>query len=631
MAHLYRVIRFPKGSDPRYQLWHHLWLALGLTALGVLLGWLTLPLAAAADSELSSQALLDYYLQQPQLLWLNLLAPVLLIWLLYFLIGRCWAAYLLTALPVLGIALGNFYKMQLRGDPLVASDLKLVNEAGGIVGGYTLDITPLVQTTLVWAAAGLLLALILLPRGVRRLSIRAMGFLSAAAITATALWGSYFSDDLYRQTTPGEELINPWSDTEVYISHGVLYPFLYTVQTLLPSQPQGYDAQVAETILASYEEADIPEDQKVNVVGVMLEAFCDLTDFSALGEVEAVQNVYAPWHWLEEHSVSGNLLTNIFAGGTVDTEWCFLTGFSSYDDFTQPTDSYVWYFDRQGYNTRGSHPGNAWFYDRENINQYLGFQEYWFSENHYAELVDPVGAQWNSDYLLVDEIVADLQTQLEEDNGPVFSFSVSIQNHGPYEWTYTANEAYLDPEETGLPEEACHVFNNYLHGVSMTISALTGMVHDLEEMEEPVVVVLFGDHKPWGGNGNSAYTGIGADFSLTSLESFYEYYSTPYLIWANSAAKEVLNNDFEGDGGDFSPCFLMQELFDQCGWTGPSYLQFTREVRQATPLVHQQGLYLTQYGQLTDTLDEEQEEVVRDLYFTQYYRQHKITPTGENS
>ena len=336
MAHLYRVIRFPKGSDPRYQLWHHLWLALGLTALGVLLGWLTLPLAAAADSELSSQALLDYYLQQPQLLWLNLLAPVLLIWLFYFLTGRCWAAYLLTALPVLAIALVNYYKMQLRGDPLVASDLKLVNEAGGIVGGYTLDITPLIQNTLVWAGVGLLLALILLPRGVRRLSIRVMGFFSAAAITATALWGPYFSNDLYRQTTPGEELINPWSDTEVYISHGVLYPFLYTVQTLLPTQPQGYDAQVAETILETHEEADIPEDQKVNVVGVMLEAFCNLTDFPAVGEVEAVQNVYAPWHWLEEHAVSGNLLTNIFAGGTVDTEWCFLPGTAAMTTLCSP-------------------------------------------------------------------------------------------------------------------------------------------------------------------------------------------------------------------------------------------------------------------------------------------------------
>lgn len=629
MPHLYRVIRFPKGSDPRYQLWHHLWLALGLTALGVLLGWLTLPLAAAADSELSSQALLDHYFQQPMVLWLNLMAPVLLIWLFYFLTGRCWIAYLLTALPVLGIALANFYKMQLRGDPLLASDLKLVGEAGNIVQGYHLDFTPLIQNTLLWAAGGLLLALLLLPRGVRRFSCRIMGFFSTLAITGAAFWGPYCSADLYTQTAAGENLINPWSDSEVYVSHGVLYPFLYTVQTLLPTPPKDYDAQVAQTVLDGYPEADIPEDQKVNVVGVMLEAFCDLTAFSALEDVAQVQEVYAPWHELEDASVSGNLLTNIFGGGTVDTEWSFLTGYSSYDDFTQPTDSYVWYFDRQGYNTRGGHPGNGWFYNRQNINQYLGFQEYWFSENHYAELVDPVGAQWNSDYLLVDEIVGDLQTQLEEDNGPVFSFSVSIQNHGPYEWTYTANEVYLDPEETGLPEETCHIFNNYLHGISMTISALTGMVHDLEEMDEPVVLVLFGDHKPWGGNGNSAYSGIEADFSLSDLDSFYEYYSTPYLIWANSSAKEVLDNDFEGDGGDFSPCFLMQELFDQCGWTGPSYLQFTRDVRQATPLVHQQGLYLDRYGQLTDTLNEDQEELIRDLFFVQYYRQHKIEPTGQ--
>lgn len=630
MTHLYRVIRLPKGSDPKYLLWHHLWLAIGLTGLGILLGWLTLPLTAQADSTLSSQALMDYYLQTPPLLWLNLMAPVLLIWLFYFLTGRSWISYLLTALPVLSIALTNFYKIQLRGDPLLATDLKLINEAGDIIRGYDLDFTPLIQNTLLWVAGGLLLALLLLPRGVRRLSNRIMGFFSLLGITAVALWGPYSNNTLYSWTTPGEELINPWSDTEVYLSHGVLYSFLHTVQTLLPSPPDGYDVQRAQAVLERYQEADIPEDQKVNVVGIMLEAFCDLTDFPALEDVDAVQEVYAPWHALEEEAVSGNLLTNIFAGGTVDTEWCFLTGYSTYEDFVQPTDSYVWYFDRQGYNTRGSHPGYGWFYDRQNINQFLGFSDYWFSENHYEELVDPVGAQWNSDFLLVDEITNDLQTQLEEDNGPVFSFSVSYQNHGPYEWTYTANETYLDPEETGLPEESCHVFNNYLHGVNNTISAMTQLVHNLEEMDEPVVLVLFGDHKPWGGNGNSAYEGIGADFSLSDLDSFYQYYSTPYVIWANSAAKEILDRDFEGEGGDFSPCFLMQELFDQCGWTGPAFLQLTRDVREVTPLVHQQGLYLDRYGQLTDTLNEDQEALVSDLFYAQYYRQHKIDPTGQS-
>src|SRR5699024_5413512 len=103
--------------------------------------------------------------------------------------------------------------------------------------------------------------------------------------------------------------------------------------------------------------------------------------------------------------------------------------------------------------------------------------------------------------------------------------------------------------------------------------AVTAMVDELEAMDEPVVLVLFGDHKPWGGNGNSAYTGIGADFALSTLEGFYEYYSTPYLIWANSAAKEPLDRDFQGEGGDSSPCFLTTELFEPCGWTGPAFLQ----------------------------------------------------------
>ena len=100
-------------------------------------------------------------------------SPVLLIWLMYFLTGRCWLSYLLTALPALGVALANYFKIQLRGDPLLASDLKLISEAGGIVGNYSLDMTPLIQQTLGWAALGLVLALLLLPRGLR-ITVRAL-------------------------------------------------------------------------------------------------------------------------------------------------------------------------------------------------------------------------------------------------------------------------------------------------------------------------------------------------------------------------------------------------------------------------------------------------------------------------
>ena len=629
MKHLYRVVRLPRGSAPQYRPWHQGWLAVGLTALGILLGVLTLSLSAGSYGELDPAALAEFYWDTPMLWYLNLLPAVLLIWLLYFLSGRCWLAYLLTALPLLGIGLVNYFKIQLRGDPLLAGDLALVSEAGDMAGKYALELSPLVEHTLLWAAAGLVLALLLLPRGVRRWKVRLFGLISTGAVAAVAYSSLYCNADLYDQTQPGEELVNPWSDTEVYVSHGTLYSFLYSVQDLFPAPPERYDAQQAQAILDAYEEADIPREEQVSVVGIMLEAFCDLTDFPVLGEQEGVQAVYQPWHQLEEESVSGNLLTNIFAGGTVDTEWGFLTGYSQHGKFRGETDSYVWYFDRQGYQTRGSHPGFGWFYNREDVNQYLGFQEYWFTENHYGELVDPVGAQWNSDHILMEEIVKDLQTQLGTGEGPVFSFSVSYQNHGPYEDGYTANEAYLDPEESGLPEESCNVFNNYLHGLNITISAVTALVEQLEEMEEPVVLVLFGDHKPWGGNGNSAYEGVGADFDLSTTQGLYDYYSTPYVIWANSAAKETLGRDFQGDGGDFSPCFLMNELFEQCGWTGPAFLQYAETVRQITPLVHDQGLYLDPEGQVTGWLPPEAEEALLEYQWVQYYREYSVTPESK--
>ena len=319
----------PQAQPSKRGPWRLLWLAVGMTALGLLLGVLGMYLSAWSSPDLSSASLSDYYWDTPMLWYLNLLPGVILIWLFYFLLGRCWLAYLAAALTMLGLTAANYYKIQLRGDPLLASDLALISEAGDM--------------------AGLLLALLLLPRRrtIRR-DLRLFGLFSAIAVAATAFWGLYCNEDLYEQTQAGEDLVNPWIDAEAYLSHGAAYAFLYTVQDLVPHPPERYDPQAAQAILESYAEADIPE--------------------------EAVQAVYEPWHQLEEESVSGNLLTNIFAGGTVDTEWGFLTGYSQHQDFTKATDSYVWYFDRQGYQTRGGHPGFGWFYDRENVNRAPGLR-----------------------------------------------------------------------------------------------------------------------------------------------------------------------------------------------------------------------------------------------------------------
>ena len=72
LKHLYRVVRLPKGSGPQYQPWHHLWLAVGLTALGIFLGVLTLFLSAGSCAALVEEDLLQHYWSSPLLCYLNL-------------------------------------------------------------------------------------------------------------------------------------------------------------------------------------------------------------------------------------------------------------------------------------------------------------------------------------------------------------------------------------------------------------------------------------------------------------------------------------------------------------------------------------------------------------------------------
>lgn len=594
------------------------WRALALTGLGVWVGVLTLVLSAAACLDLDAGELFfSYFTANPLVALVNCLVPVGLVWLGWFLTQRGWAAYLLGCLPCLAVGLVNSFKISLRSDPLLFSDLMLAAEAGDIMGGgYVLEFTPAILASLACGVLGLVFAALCIPRGTLKVPERVFAALSGAAVLAISM-PAFFLNEGFEEKMVNEGLIDPWSDTERYVSRGAVSSFLNSAGELFESAPEGFDRNHARALLSAFPGADIPEEKKVSVMAVMLEAFVDLTDYPVLAGQPMVTELYAPWHALEEQSVHGDLLTNIFAGGTVDSEWGFLTGYSSHGDFTGVTDSFVWYFRDQGYRTFGSHPGNGWFYDRENINQYLGFEEYWFSENFYGQHVDPTAALWNSDYILFPTLTQQIKQRAKD--GPCFSFSVSIQNHGPYSADPSTALPYVDC----LDPESNNIFNNYLRGIGDTIGHVAAMVEELEGMEEPVVLVLFGDHKPWGGNSNSAYEAAGVSFDMTTTEGFYNYWSTPYLIWANSAAKQVLGSGFTGDGGDLSPCFLMAELFDQCGWTGDSFLQLQRMVRDVTPLLHGSGLFWHN-GALTDGLSTQDTEIVYGYRNAEYFREHYV-------
>lgn len=594
---------------------HRLWVFLWLTTFGIGIGMLSLYLTAHSYASIDAQALWASYLELPLLVAMNLLLPLLLVYLGFFLFARPWAAYLLSAVPFLGLALASYYKVQLRGDPVLASDLRLIRTAGGIMDKYTFELTEPVRLVL----GGFLLMLVLSIVLLRKERMSARGRLAGLMAMLTLALASYFelytSADIYEKTA-NPSLINPWSEVEIYLSRGTTYPFLYSVQDMFPAAPSGYRESEASGTLAQYADADIPEGQKVTVVGIMLEAFSDLTDFPVLSGVPAIQKVYEPLHELEERSVSGRLLTNIFAGGTVDTEWGFLTGYSEHEEFRSATNSFVRYFKSQGYDALYRHPGYSWFYNRSNVNEYLGFDESVFNETGFGDLISMNDALYRSDAVLVDYLLNDIDSRTETDD-PLLLFSVSYQNHGPYP-SETYWEEYVTPEKNGWSMESCCVINNYLAGVRSTVQEMARLADELEAREEPVVLVFFGDHKPWMGNGSSVYTEIGVDLDVSTQEGFYNYYATPYVIFANSAAKEVLGGDFTGDGGDFSPCFLMAKVFDECGWAGSGFMQLQREMRAVSPLMSESGWRMSD-GQIVASLEGAAEDENDRYLRAQYY------------
>lgn len=587
---LKNIIRGVEGASLTERRLHHVYVTVVLIGFFVANGIFALLLAADSCATLLLPAVYESYFAHPPLVLLNILPAVLLGLLGLFLTGRAWAAYLISAVPTIGCALINYYKIQLRGDPVLAADIRVIRTAGGIASHYHFIITRLMLYIAFGALLMLLFSIFLLPNAHRGWKVRLAGVLACLALAPVLYTQVYLDDELYEKTTNNDAIHYVWSELETFVSRGFWYPFLRSIPDAFPEVPEGYNARGADAILARYAGADIPADEKVNVVGVMLEAFCDLTDYPMLAELDGVQELYAPLHELEAQSVSGNLLTNIFAGGTVDSEWGFLTGYSHHSEFRANTDSYVRYFKAQGYDAVYRHPGFGWFYNRQNVNEYLGFDESVFTDNGFGDLVKVDVAPYHSDGVLFDYLLRDL-SERDDSAAPLFSFSVSYQNHGPY-GDNVLDDGVVNNAGTAWSDATRGILDHYLRGVRETITELRRFVDGLEALDKPVVLVVYSDHKPWLGNNNSVYLELGVSLDTGTTEGFYNYYSTPYLIWANPAAKRVLGSDFTGKGADVSPCFLMPELFDLCGWDGPAFMALSREVRAQTPLVHTKERFL---------------------------------------
>lgn len=606
MNHLreYRLFQHRPTGNKRQRVLFWMWNWSWVTASAAGLGLLSLFLAFG---HYNWNVFFGYF-RHPLICLLNLLPVVVLTVFLYCLTGRAWIAFLAAALPVMAASVGNYFKILCRDDPFLFVDLADVGTALQISERYDISMDLRLAVCLLCIAAGTLF-LFLLVRGRPVSWQRRLLGAGLAALCVLPMTKIYTSADLYNKTQ-NYEYASQWSATQVFLTRGFVYPFLHSIPEAFPEKPEGYSEKAALEILSQYQPEDIPQERKVDVIGIQLEAFNDL---ERIGFTDIAPEVYAQYHALEEESCTGNLITNIFAGGTVQTERAFLTGDASLENFRRNTGSYVWYFKEQGYTAEGCHPCYDYFYNRRNVNRYLGFDRYWFFQDRYEAL----GQGLAMDDILFPDILELYRSRDPE--VPYFHFSVSYQGHGPYpEDSLVEGDGYW----TGAYQDKStyYILNNYLRSVQDTAAHLTALTEGLQAEDSPVVLVVFGDHNPWLGYGNSVYQELNINLDTAEKEGFYHYYGTRYLIWANDAAKAVLGRDFTGHGPDVSPCFLMNVLFELCGWgKGDAFMQLAGQVMERTPVVSQSGFYLED-GRLTSQPSERARELLDCYEIALYYR-----------
>ena len=147
----HRLAPRPLGAKVRWSL------TVGLLLLATLALCFTCLLLGTIDF---SQKRIDFYLSDGCILVLNALPVFVLVALLYALTNRAWAAFLLSAVPLLLLLYINYFKIVLRSEPFVADDLSAVGEGAGIMGNYR--IVP--PTSMYLCIAGVVVLTVLLAR-----------------------------------------------------------------------------------------------------------------------------------------------------------------------------------------------------------------------------------------------------------------------------------------------------------------------------------------------------------------------------------------------------------------------------------------------------------------------------------
>lgn len=296
--------------------------------------------------------------------------------------------------------------------------------------------------------------------------------------------------------------------------------------------------------------------EKPNIVVVMNESFCDP---AAVGAFETNEDYMPFFRQLENNTIKGELLVSPFGGYTCNTEYEFLTGMSTgvlksrsapyiQNIFRKLPYSLPMHMRELGYKAIALHPFSADSWNRVNIYKDLSFDEFISMENlatlsEYPEYLRGYVSDQGNYGAIINYFLG------KDPDERAFIFNITMQNHGGYTNKSYNSSIFLENMSGDYPQA-----EQYLSLLRESDTALKYFLNELKKFDEPIMVVMFGDHMP------NLETGFyeelyGKPLSGISYEEALNRYKIPFIIWANY-------NIEEETGLLSSPCFLSNKMME---------------------------------------------------------------------
>ena len=494
----------------------------------------------------------------------------------------------------------NFYTLQLRGEPFLPWDLTQVEEAAGVAAAAGLKVQP----SMVWAGAALLALTVLSfflyrRRGRPVLPVRLAGIAASVAALLALVFGVFLQPAV---TQSFGIYPDAWMQDRYYRWYGVITGFMTNLTNLEIDAPEDYSEDAVNALLDEVEAAgkietgpNFPDsyaavtdpaavEKTPTIIYVMDESYWDVSELEQYG-VTFDTDISPNLHALQQTSAHGRVYSPSFGGGTCDVEFEALTGYSVgflpsgckpyQQHVTHPMFALPSYLKDRGYQTAAVHCYYAKYWSRNTAYPNLGFDDFISLEDMRG--VEKVrGYYWKgglvTDASMGEQIIREYETLKAASDAPVFLHAVTMQNHTNYNAANYPDDqrVHITSAPAGLKASTVGALEDFATGVRDADALLGQLVGYFSQVDEPVILVFWGDHYNPIDSGYDVYTATGYASADSSDPRLHQ---TTLLMWSNYSSQPV-------DLGTIAAYEISPVMMDLFGLDQPLYFQYlNRQLR----------------------------------------------------